>query len=196
MSLNRNIYLEPEVRAVLRTADVYQIENEVGTVGYSEKLLSIVASFSNSGKPDGYNARCMVGKSKRGEVAMGLYARVDPASERFEKVGFQSRGCLAMTACASVIAQMLEGKSFEEALAISGDDIKNAVDGVPWNNVHTVYFALEGVKALIGDYLIRSGASLTELDKQLYCDQKSVGCIMTEHCSMRDARVELRLGLL
>lgn len=190
----RNVYIEPEERAVIRTADVYQTESEIGTTGYSDKLLSVVATFSNSGAPEGFNAQCMVGKSKRGEVAMRLFAVIDPASERFVHVGFKSRGCLAMTACASTVCTMLEGKTLSEALTITGDDIKAALDGVPWDRIHTVYFAVEGIRALVGDYLIRQGAGIDELDRLALCDTCSVGCIMTEHCSLRDGRIELRFG--
>ncbi len=190
----RNVYIEPEERAVIRTADVYQTESEIGTTGYSDKLLSVVATFSNSGAPEGFNAQCMVGKSKRGEVAMRLFAVVDSVEERFLRVGFKSRGCLAMTACASTVCTMLEGKTFSEALAITGDDIKEALDGVPWDRIHTVYFAVEGIRALVGDYFIRRGVGIEGLDRLALCDTTSVGCIMTEHCSLRDGRIELRFG--
>ncbi|WP_255467175.1 iron-sulfur cluster assembly scaffold protein [Raoultibacter phocaeensis] len=188
------MYIEPVERAVIRTADVYQTESEIGTTGYSDTLLSVVATFSNSGAPDGFNAQCMVGKSKRGEVAMRLFAVVDPDEEAFVRVGFKSRGCLAMTACASTVCSMLEGKTLDEALAITGEDIKGALDGVPWDRIHTVYFAIEGIRALVGDYLIRQGAGIDDLDRRVLCDTCSVGCIMTEHCSLRDGRIELRFG--
>lgn len=190
----RNVYIEPEERAVIRTADVYQTESEIGTTGYSDKLLSVVATFSNSGAPEGFNAQCMVGKSKRGEVAMRLFAIVDPAEDRFVRVGFKSRGCLAMTACASTVCSMLEGKTLDEALFVTGDDIKEALDGVPWDRIHTVYFAVEGIRALVGDYLMRQGADVDELDRRAPCDTCGVGCIMTEHCSLRDGRIELQFG--
>ena len=118
MGESRNVYVEPDERAVIRTADVYQTEVEAGTGGYSDTLLAVVANFRNSGAPEGFNAQSMVGKSKRGEVALRLFAVIDPATETFVRMGFKSRGCLAMTACASTICSMVEGKSFAEALAI------------------------------------------------------------------------------
>lgn len=196
MGETRNVYLEPEDRVVIRTADVYQTETENGTVGYSDTLLSVVANFKNSGAPEGFNAQCMVGKSKRGEVALRLFAVVDPEREAFVEVGFKTRGCLAMTACASVICIMLEGKTFEQALTITGDDVKKALDGVPWDRSHTVYFAIEGVRCLIGDFLIRDGASVEELDGRVSCDSLSVPCMVCEHCSLRDARVDMKFGKL
>ena len=194
MGESRNVYVEPDERAVIRTADVYQTEVEAGTGGYSDTLLAVVANFRNSGAPEGFNAQSMVGKSKRGEVALRLFAVIDPATETFVRMGFKSRGCLAMTACASMICSMVEGKSFAEALAIRPEDVKAALDGVSSDKLHTTYFATEGVRALVGDFLIRRGASIEELDRVVPCDELSIHCAMCEHCSLRDARVELLFG--
>ena len=113
----RDIYHEPDDRALIRTKDVYQTELDNGVEGYSETMLAIVANFKNAGKPEGFNVQSMVGKSKRGEVALRLFAVVDDsvADPVFVKVGFKSRGCLAMTGCASAICSMIEGKTFSQA---------------------------------------------------------------------------------
>ena len=194
MGETRNVYVEPDERAVIRTADVYQTEVEAGTAGYSDTLLSVVANFKNSGAPEGFNAQCMVGKSKRGEVALRLFAVVDPETETFVRAGFKTRGCLAMTACASVVCSMIEGRTFAEALAITPDDVKAALDGVPWDKLHTTYFAAEGVRALIGDFIINRGGAIADLDAVVPCDELSLSCAMCEHCSLRDARIELQFG--
>ena len=99
-----------------------------------------------------------------------------------------------MTACASTICSMAEGMTFAEALAIRPEDVKAALDGVPSDKLHTTYFATEGVRALVGDFLIRRGASIEELDRAVPCDELSIPCAMCEHCSLRDARVELLFG--
>lgn len=190
----RNVYREVKDRHVLRTADVYQTEIEDGVTGYSDTLLSVVANFCNGGAPEGFNAQSMVGKSKRGEVALRLFAVVDPDTERFVRVGFKARGCLAVTGCASVVCSMLEGRTFDEALAITTNDVKTALDGVPVDKVYTLHFAVEAIRALIGDYLAHRGATLEELDALVPCDAMSVPCIICEHCSFRSTRVELKVA--
>lgn len=190
----RNVYREVQDRRVLRTADVYQTEIEDGVAGYSDTLLAVVANFHNGGAPEGFNAQSMVGKSKRGEVALRLFAVVNPETETFERVGFKSRGCLAVTACASVVCTMLEGKTFEQALSITIDDVKQALDGVPADKFYTVHFAIEAIRALIGDYLAHAGATLSELDVRVPCDARGISCIICEHCSFRATRVDLKLA--
>lgn len=194
MGEGRNVYRDVKDRFVIRTEDVYQMQTEEGVAGYSDTLLSVVANFKNSGAPEGFNAQCMVGKSKRGEVAMRLFAVVDPETERFVKVGFKSRGCLAMTACASTICVLLEGKTFPEALQITHEDVARALDGVPADKSYTAYFAAEGARALVGDYLASQGAGLEELDRRVPCDTSGIPCALCEHCSLRDTRLEIMLA--
>lgn len=190
----RNVYREVKDRHVLRTADVYQTEIEDGVTGYSDTLLSVVANFRNGGAPEGFNAQSMVGKSKRGEVALRLFAVIDPETEKFVRVGFKARGCLAVTGCASVVCSMLEGRTFDEALAITTDDVKTALDGVPADKMYTLHFAVEAIRALIGDYLAHRGATLEELDAVVPCNAMGVPCIICEHCSFRSTRVELKVA--
>lgn len=226
----RDTYLEPEERLVLRTDDVYQTDKDVDTLNYSDKLLEIVATFSNSGQPEGWSIQSMVGRSKRGEVALRLFAVVEPVESegvresedtgedvgrgeaaecddksidltdldilsrwRFGSVGFKSRGCLAMTACASAICDMIEDLTFEEALRITPDQVKDAVGGVPWDKLHTPVFAVEAIRGLVGDWIIRQGATFSQLEALLPCDAMSPHCLMCEHCSLRAFRTDLRM---
>ena len=176
---------------MLRTAYVYQTEIEDGVTGYSDTLLSVVANFRNGGAPEGFNAQSMVGKSKRGEVALRLFAVIDHDTRTFVRAGFKTRGCLAMTGCASATCSMIEGRTFDEALALTIEDVREAVGGVPAGKANTLTFSVEAVRALIGDFLAREGAGLAELDAAVPCDSYSVACLMCEHCSLRDTRTDL-----
>ncbi|WP_241156477.1 MULTISPECIES: iron-sulfur cluster assembly scaffold protein [unclassified Adlercreutzia] len=205
----RNVYIEPKDRVLLRTADVYQTEVDAGVEGYSDTLLSVVANFRNAGRPEGFNAQSMAGKSKRGEVACRLFAVVAPAAgtegagggagagadvlQRFviERAGFKTRGCLAMTGCASVACSMIEGRTLGEALAVTTEGIRAALDGVPEGKANTLYFAVCAIRGLVGDFLAREGVTRAELDAAVPCEEYSVPCMMCEHCSLRDMRVEM-----
>ena len=199
----RDIYHEPDDRALIRTKDVYQTELDNGVEGFvpASSLTATgttltEANFKNAGKPEGFNVQSMVGKSKRGEVALRLFAVVDDsvADPVFVKVGFKSRGCLAMTGCASAICSMIEGKTFSQALELTPKDVELAVDGVPKGKGHTTLFAIEAVRGLVGDWMYRCGMPLAEMNEKLPCDEMSVACLMCEHCSLRDTRVEMRVN--
>ena len=196
MGESRNVYVELEDKVLLRTADVYQTAVGDDVESYSDTLLAVVANFKNAGRPEGFNAQSMAGKSKRGEIACRLFAVVDPDTRIVRKAGFKARGCLAITACASVVCSMMEGRRLEDALAITVDDVREALDGVPAGKTNTLYFAVEAVRGLVGDYLVREGATLAELDAVVGCDESSVACMMCEHCSLRTMRTEMLVDAL
>lgn len=178
----------------LRTPDMYQIENDAPITEYSEKSLDLIADARNGGIPDGANAFCSVGKEKRGTVQMQLFAVVNPDEDRFVEVGFRSHGCLAAIACATVVADMLTGKTVTEALEITQDQILEAVDGLPDGRVYTLNFAIEAIRALVGDYYLRvKGYNLAQLDEVVLCERMCLNCIITENCSLRDERVDQEL---
>lgn len=178
----------------LRTPDMYQIENDAPITEYSERSLNLIADARNGGIPEDANAFCSVGKEKRGTVQMQLFARIDPQSETFEEVGFRSHGCLAAIACATALATMLRGKTFDEALAITKEDVLDYVGGLPNGRKYTLTYAVEAVRALIGDYLLRiKGYDLAQLDKAIPCDGMCPNCLLTENCSLRDERVDQEL---
>lgn len=178
----------------LRTPDMYQIENDAPITEYSERSLNLIADARNGGIPEDANAFCSVGKEKRGTVQMQLFARIDPQSETFAEVGFRSHGCLAAIACATALATMLRGKTFDEALAITKEDILEYVGGLPNGRKYTLTYAVEAVRALIGDYLLRiKGYDLAQLDKAIPCDGMRPNCLLTENCSLRDERVDQEL---
>ncbi len=178
----------------LRTPDMYQIESDAPITEYSETTLALIATADNGGIPDGANAFASVGREKRGTVQMQLFARINPETERFEEVGFRSHGCLAAIGCATVTAHLLRGKSFEEALAISDDNLLEILDGLPVGRKYTLGYAREAIKALIGDFYIREkGYSLAQLNEVLPCNSLCVECLLTENCSLRDSRVDLEM---
>ncbi|MGN0073054.1 MAG: iron-sulfur cluster assembly scaffold protein [Coriobacteriales bacterium] len=161
---------------------------------YSEKFLALIASFDNSGKPEGFNCRCTVGKSKRGEIFVRLFARVNPRTRVIEAAGFKAHGCLAIIGCASMACTLAEGRTLSQALEITVDELSEAVGGVPEEKHNTLYIAVESVRALVGDYLLREGASLAELDASVPCSPYSVACTMCEHCSLRDGRIDKQVA--
>ena len=72
-----------------------------------------------------------------------------------------------------MVCSMLEGCTFDEALAITTDDVKTALDGVPVDKVYTIHFAIE--PSVPHRRLSRSPrASLEELDAVVPCNSLSV----------------------
>lgn len=178
----------------LRTPDMYQIERDAPISEYDKRTIDLIADAANGGIPEGANVFASVGKEKRGTVQMQLFAVADPQTGTFGEVGFRSHGCLAAIACATAVATLLRGKTIEEALAITEDDITALTGPLPASRCYTLIFALEAVRALVGDYYLRvRNFKLAELDEVLPCVRLSVPCMLTENCSLRDSRVDQEL---
>ncbi len=178
----------------LRTPDMYQIERDAPISEYDKRTIDLIADAANGGIPEGVNVFASVGKEKRGTVQMQLFAVADPQTGTFGEVGFRSHGCLAAIACATAVATLLRGKTIEEALAITEDDITALTGPLPASRCYTLIFALEAVRALAGDYYLRvRNFKLAELDEVLPCVRLSVPCMLTENCSLRDSRVDQEL---
>ena len=190
--MERNVYKEIEDRLVIRTADIKQSPLEVGADSYSPAVFDIVANANNAGAPENYNCIAMIGSSKRGTIALRLFGRADYQQQRFEAVGFKAHGCLAMIAAASVIAGLCQGKHWQEALAINVEQIKNILGDLPWDKNHVPYFAIEAVRALVGDCLVHAEQKRSFIEDYVGCKDTMMECMLCEHCSLRTLRNELR----
>ena len=66
---------------------------------------------------------------------------------------------------------------------------------LPLGRRYTLTYAVEAVRALVGDYLLRvKGASLEQLDAVVPCDRMCPNCLLTENCSLRDERIDVEFG--
>lgn len=183
--------LEGKDVVLIRTPDIHQVNRDKNLADYSEEALSIVADCTNTGIPEGANACAMTGKSKRGTIAMQLFGVVDPKTETFVRAGFRAHGCVAMIACASTAARLIEGKTLSQALAITPEMIAEVVGKIPSNKAFTFYIATESIRAAIGDYLIRAGKTSSEIKAFTSCNTAQIGCCMSEDCSLRAQLLDL-----
>ena len=116
---------------------------------YTEKVIQYFMQPRNVGSledPDGVGE---VGNPRCGDV-MKIYLRV--RDERIEDVKFQTFGCAAAIATSSMITEMVKGKTLEEALEVSNEDVLDALGGLPPEKIHCSLLAEEGIRAAVEDY--------------------------------------------
>jgi nitrogen fixation NifU-like protein len=75
--------------------------------------------------------------------SLTFYLRV--RDNRLEEVSYLVLGCCGAIATSSMTSVLAKGKTIEEALRITGEDIIKALDGLPESKVHC---SMLGVKAL------------------------------------------------
>jgi len=72
--------------------------------------------------------------------------------ERISESRFMTDGCGTSIACGSMLTEMITGKTIEEALAITSDDLLRSLDGLPEEYVHCSVLAVSVLREAIADY--------------------------------------------
>ncbi len=67
--------------------------------------------------------------------------------------GFWTNGCAATIACGSVSTELVKGKTVKDALALTSEDIANALVDLPEGNFHCAELAAGALKAALADCL-------------------------------------------
>ena len=68
---------------------------------------------------------------------------------RIEAARFLAYGCAPTLACASALTEMLEGRTAEEALRLTRQDIARSLDGLPARKQHAAALAIETLRAAL-----------------------------------------------
>ncbi|HLB71037.1 MAG: Fe-S cluster assembly scaffold protein NifU [Candidatus Methanoperedens sp.] len=122
--------------------------------GYSEKVMEHFANPRNVGEIKDADGIGKVGNPVCGDL-MWIYIKVK--DNRLEDVKFKTFGCGAAIATSSMVTEMAKGKTIEEALKITRNDVADALDGLPPIKMHCSNLAADGLHAAIKDYREKSG---------------------------------------
>ncbi|MEM3737154.1 MAG: Fe-S cluster assembly scaffold protein NifU [Candidatus Bathyarchaeia archaeon] len=117
---------------------------------YSEKVMDHLRNPRNMGEIPDADGVGTVGNPICGDL-MTIYIKVKDG--RLDDVKFKTFGCGAAIATSSMITEMAKGKSIEEGLKITREDVAEALDGLPPIKIHCSNLAAEGLHAAIRDYL-------------------------------------------
>ena len=114
---------------------------------YSDRLLDHFQNPRNVGELPSPNIRVEVSNPVCGDI-LQLSARV--AEGRLAAVRYLTRGCTASIAVGSALTELLLGKTAEQALALTPEDVEEAVGGLSNESKHAAVLALDGAKAMAG----------------------------------------------
>lgn len=79
--------------------------------------------------------------------------------ERVNKASFQTDGCGASAVCGSFAAEMSVGKTPEELLDLSGENILEKLVKFPKENEHCAFLAAASVHEAVNNYMSEKGKS-------------------------------------
>ena len=116
---------------------------------YSKKVMDHFTNPRNVGvieNPDGYGK---VGNPVCGDL-MEMYIKVE--NEIITDIKFKTFVCGSAIATSSMVTEIAIGKTIEEALKITRNDVANELDGLPPQKMHCSNLAADALHAAIEDY--------------------------------------------
>ncbi len=122
---------------------------------YSDTVMEHFTNPRNVGEIEDADGVGEVGNPVCGDM-MTFYVKVDD-QDRLEDVKYKTFGCGAAIAVSSMVSEMAKGKTVEEALKISRDDVAKELGGLPKNKLHCSNLGADALHLALEDYLSKKG---------------------------------------
>lgn len=120
---------------------------------YNETVLEHFQNPRNTGdmaQPDGVGS---VGNPACGDV-MKLFIRID--GDRIVEARHKTFGCAAAIACSSVASEKVVGRTIDEAIAITREQVGEWLNGLPEQKMACSNLAPDAIRAAVEDFRSRT----------------------------------------
>jgi nitrogen fixation NifU-like protein len=138
---------------------------------YTQKVLDLFRNPKNLGKMEDANVIAVAGNPACGDM-ITFYMKIND-QEIIEKITFESYGCAANIATASIVTEMIKGMSLEKAWKdVTWKKVTEEVGGLPSVKFHCGILAVGAVKRAIRKYFEKKGSLPNWIPKDLTFEEK------------------------
>ncbi|MFC2157696.1 Fe-S cluster assembly scaffold protein NifU [Acidobacteriota bacterium] len=127
---------------------------------YSDKVMEHFENPKNVGVIEDADGVGEIGNPVCGDM-MSFYIKVK--DNKLADVKFKTFGCGAAIAVSSMVSEMAIGKTIEEALKITNNDVAEELGGLPKNKMHCSNLGADALHKAIYDYQGKTGMKTPEV---------------------------------
>lgn len=121
---------------------------------YSEKVLEHFRNPRNVGELDDPDGVGVEGNPVCGDL-MEIQIKVE--DNRIADIKFKTFGCGSAIATSSMVTELAKGKTLEEAMEITRENVAQELDGLPPQKMHCSNLAADALHRAIEDYWKKHG---------------------------------------
>lgn len=154
---------------------------------YTDKVKEHFLHPKNIGEIENPDAIGEVGSIVCGD-ALKLYLKIDKQTGKITDAKFQTFGCASAIASSSALTELIKGKTLDEALKISNQDIVEFLGGLPKEKMHCSVMGKEALEAAVANYRGKPVAAEVEEKGKVVCK-----CFDVTEKKIRKVAVENRL---
>ena len=122
---------------------------------YSSQVLDHFQNPRNTGEVAHPDASAQIENPACGDV-LKLTLRIRQG--RIEEIRFLAQGCVPAIACASLLTELVQGKTIDEAGHLRREELVQGLGGLPLASTHASHLAMETLSAAIKTLPARTGS--------------------------------------